>query len=136
MGRSSGACLGLLGRLFKALAQNIDIYGTSGLTLTPFCRPNTKKHQRRSKSPRRSKAAEFPNLEIHRSITFTPGRTPGMNQIETSSKKIKQNRKESIHPNSNLTGLRFRHGLSRCLLALYFLMSSSIRISYRRSGCF
>ena len=43
-GCSSRGCLGSLGASLGALAQNIDIYGNWGLTLTPFWRAEATIH--------------------------------------------------------------------------------------------
>ena len=44
-GCSSKGSSGSLGASFGALTQNIDIYGTSSLTLTPFWRPKATIHR-------------------------------------------------------------------------------------------
>ena len=44
LGCSSRGCLGSLGASLGALAQNIDIYGNWGLTLTPFWRAEATFH--------------------------------------------------------------------------------------------
>ena len=44
-GCSSRVYLGSLGACLEALARNIDIYGTWGLTLTPFWRPKATIHR-------------------------------------------------------------------------------------------